>query len=181
MICFTLDILSPCLINVKTGATAETEVITLKNKSVLSGYNKKTGWYINWANFDRDTLIKAIVLKGSSVIQGLIAMKADPVAKAVHILWACASPNNNVWKYGKKEYSGVGGHLFAIAGKYSVSLGYDGFVFGEAMDSEIMNYYIREFGAEPFPFGYPSHPYRIIVPEASMKMIMEEYTYEEIE
>lgn len=179
MICFTIDDITPCLKDVKTGDIVETEVITLKRKSFLSKFNKKTNWYINWSSFDNDTVIKALVIKGTVNIQGMIAMKDEPDSKAVHILWACTSPNNNIWEFGQKDYSGVGGHLFAIAGRYSVELGYDGFVFGEAMDEEIMNYYIHHFQAEIFPYGEPYHPYRIIIPEEPMKAIMEEYDYEE--
>lgn len=179
MICFIIDELSPCLKNTITGDIVETEVITLRRKSFLSKFNKRTNWYTDWATFDEDTVIKAVVIKGTVDIQGLVAMKDDPDSKAVHILWAVTSPNNNVWEFGTKEYSGVGGHLFAIAGKYSVDLGYGGFVYGEAMDQEIMNYYIQHFGAKKFPFGVPKHPYRIIVPEYSMSSIMEEYDYED--
>ncbi len=179
MICFTIDEITPCLKNMSTGDIVETEVITLKRKSFLSKFNKRTNWYINWADFDDDTVIKALVLRGTVDVQGLIAIKDEPSNKAVHILWACTSPNNNIWKFGKKDFSGVGGHLFAIAGRYSVEKGYSGYVYGEAMDKDIMDYYIRNFGAEQFPFGEPPHPYRIIVPESSMQDIMEVYDYDE--
>jgi hypothetical protein len=179
MICFTIDELSPCLKSTITGDFVETEVITIRRKSFLSKFNIRTNWYTDWSAFDKDTVIKAVVIKGTVDIQGLIAMKDDPDSKAVHILWAVTSPNNNVWEFGTKEYSGVGGHLFAIAGKYSVELGYGGFVYGEAMDKEIMNYYIQHFGAEEFPFGVPKHPCRIIITEHTMRSIMEEYDYED--
>ena len=41
-----------------------------------------------------------------------------------------------------------------------------------------MDHYIENYGAEPFPFGVPKHPYRIIVDTEPMKRIREEYTYE---
>ena len=85
-------------------------------------------------------------------IQGLIALEDAPQSRAVHILWAVAVPQNNVYRYGKKLYAGVGGHLFAIAGNRSDKLGYGGLVYGEAMDQEIMDHYIANYGAEFFPF-----------------------------
>ncbi|MBR0407089.1 MAG: hypothetical protein IJI53_03525 [Clostridia bacterium] len=93
-------------------------------------------------------------------------------------MWAVAAPQNNVYRYGKKLYAGVGGHLFAIAGNRSVKLGYEGLVYGEAMDQKIMEHYINNYGAEFFPYGVPKHPYRIVVAPEAMKRITEEYTYE---
>ncbi len=179
MICFCIDELTPCLKRVDTGDIVETEVITLTRKSFLAKFNKRTGWFINWSQFDRDVIVKALVLKGTVDIQGLIAIKDDPDAQAVHILWACTSPNNNIWLNGEKEYTGVGGHLFAIAGRLSVELGYGGFVYGEAMDAEIEQHYIAHYGAQHFNYGDPPHEYRIIISEDSMARIMEEYTYDE--
>lgn len=108
----------------------------------------------------------------------MIAIEPDDDAKAVHILWACVSPENNIWANGRKRYSGVGGHLFAIAGNKSVEYGFGGYIYGEAMDREIMDYYVKEMGAKQFPFGVPPHPYRIIIEEEQMKKIMEAYEYE---
>ena len=179
MICFTIDELTPCLKNVKTGDIVETECITLKRKSFLSKFNKRTGWYVNWAGFEDGVIVKALVIKGTVDIQGLIALEDESESKAVHIKWACTSPNNNVLDYGKKDFIGVGGHLFAIAGKYSMDLGYGGFVYGEALNVDIMNYYIREFGAISFPYGENYHPYKFAVSEQVMKMIVKEYDYAE--
>ena len=78
-----------------------------------------------------------------------------------------------------KKYSGVGGHLFAIAGKKSIEYGFDGFVFAEAMDEKILSHYQEKFQAEKFPFGVPPHPYRFIINQANMKKIIEEYSYED--
>lgn len=181
MICFTVDELTPCLKSVKTGDIVETECITLKRKSFLSKFNKRTGWYVNWDGFDEDVIVRALVIKGTVDIQGLIALKDEPERKAVHILWACTSPSNNVLVYGKKEYIGVGGHLFAIAGKYSVDLGYGGFVYGEALNVDVMNYYISAFGAKEFPYGEPYHQYRIAIYEQVMQRIIKEYDYAEVD
>ncbi|MCR5823540.1 MAG: hypothetical protein K6G60_03820 [Lachnospiraceae bacterium] len=53
------------------------------------------------------------------------------------------------------------------------------FVYGEAMDADIEQHYITQYGAQHFPYGEPPHEYRIIIPEDSMARIMEEYTYDE--
>jgi hypothetical protein len=37
----------------------------------------------------------------------------------------------------------------------------------------------NEFGAEPFPFGTPPHPYRFVIDEDTMVPIMEVYNYDD--
>ncbi|MBR5357214.1 MAG: hypothetical protein IK121_09875, partial [Lachnospiraceae bacterium] len=138
------------------------------------------GWYVNWAGFGKDVIVRALVIKGTVDIQGLIALKDEPERKAVHILWACTSPSNNSWLFGKKDYIGVGGHLFAIAGKYSLDLGYGGFVYGDASNQKIMRYYIENLYAEAFPHGENFHPYRIAIYEGTMQRIIKEYDYDEL-
>ena len=76
-------------------------------------------------------------MKGDDEIQGMIAVQYDDVAMAVHAIWGCTAPHNNVWTNGKQKYSGVGGHLFAIASELSYQHGYDGFVYGEAADRKL--------------------------------------------
>lgn len=176
MIPFTIDEITACLKDVATGDTVETEVVRIKRESFLAKFNERTGWYVDWSKFPKEVEIYALVLKGTMEIQGLIAIESQPDAKAVHIHWACTAPHNNVWENGKKKYSGVGGHLFSIAGNKSTE---DGFVFAEAMNKEILEHYQNYFGAELFPFGEPPHPYRFIINEENMRKIIEEYTYED--
>lgn len=49
MISVIIDELTPCLVNNVTGEIVPTEVVKVGRKSFLSKYNKKTGWYVNWA------------------------------------------------------------------------------------------------------------------------------------
>lgn len=179
MITFKIDELVPCLKEIETGDIVETEVVRLKRKSFLSKFNSKTGWYVNWSEFEPSVEVYALVLKGTFDIQGLIALENHEGDGAIHIAWACTSPDNNIWQYGKQKYKGVGGHLFAIAGHKSIEAGYEGVVYAEAMDEDLLCYYIREFHAEEFPYGYPRHPYRFVMNELAMHDILEVYTYDD--
>ena len=62
----------------------------------------------------------------------MVAIQYDTEARAVHLIWGCTAPHYNIWKYGKQEYRGVGGHLIAIAAELSEKHGYDGFLYGDA-------------------------------------------------
>lgn len=176
MIAFGIDEIVPCLKDTVSGDIYETEVVRVIRKSILSKYNKSTGWYVNWSNFSKDTEVYALVLKGTNDIQGMIAIQYDMEAKAVHLIWGCAAPHNNIWQYGSKKYAGVGGHLLAIASELSVKHGYDGFIYGEAMDKELYDYYCDTFGAAYLPSL--NHPYRFMLSDQATAYLREVYTYE---
>ena len=136
MIIFKLDELVPCLKDMETGDIYDTEVIRIRRKSVLSHYNKRTGWYINWSKFPESTEVYALVLKGTNDIQGMIA----------------------------------------IASELSLKHGYDGFLYAEAMDQELYDYYCSEFQALKLP---PiDNPYRFMMSDEVTARIREVYSYE---
>jgi len=176
MITFYIDELTPCLKEVETGDILDTEVIALKRKSYLSKFNRKTGWYVNWSKMPSDVEIYALVLKGTMDIQGLIALKDDVESNAVYIHWACTAPQNNIWAYGKQKYSGVGGHLLAIASQKSIEWGHEGVFHADAMDSDLLEHYVEQYGAQAFPmFGRPFH---FVMEEGFAQQLREVYTYE---
>ena len=176
MITFRIDEFTPCLKEVEAGEIYDTEVVRLKRKSFLSKFNKKTGWYVNWSKFPEGTEVYALVLKGTMDIQGLVAIQYDETSKAVYILWGCTAPENNIWEFGKKRFAGVGGHLLAIASDLSVKAGFDGYVYAEAMDQELFEYYSSEFGALPLP---PiNNPFRFMLSDSMTEKIREVYDYE---
>ena len=176
MITFTIDEMIPCLKSVETGEIFETEVVRVKRKSVLEKYRKDTGWYVNWSKFPKGVEIYAIVLKGTFDIQGMIAIESDNDAQAIHVVWACTAPQNNIWLYGKKKFAGVGGHLLALASDISIKRGYDGFLWAEAMDEDLFTYYCSNFGALPLP---PlNNPYRFMLSDIATKQLREVYNYE---
>ena len=159
-----------------SGEIYETEVIRIRRKSFLSKFNKRTGWYINWSKFSEDICIYALVIKGTVDIQGLVAISYDEQAKAVHMVWGCVAPQNNIWEYGMQRFSGVGGHLIAIASELSLRHGYEGYVYGEAMDEELYNHYLKQYKALPLP---PiNHPYRFMLSSEETEHIREVYDYE---
>lgn len=131
MITFKIDELPPCLKLVETGEIYDTEIIRIKRKSVLQKFNSGTGWHYNWAKFENDVEVYALVLKGTFDIQGLIAIKDVPKANGVRIEWACTAPENNPREYATPKFEGVGDQLLAFARNKSIELGHDGFIFAE--------------------------------------------------
>ena len=77
MICIDIDELSPCLQDTLTGEYVNTEVIRLKRQSILSRFNSKNGWYVNWRELAENDEIYALVLEGTFSIQSLVAVRPD--------------------------------------------------------------------------------------------------------
>lgn len=175
MINFTVDDIVPCLKEVESGDLYNTEVIRMRRRSVLRRYNARTGWHVNWGDLADQAEVYALVLEGTNDIQGLVAIRYDDDAQAVHVVWACTAPQNNKWRNGRQRSAGVGGHLLAIASELSVRHGYDGYIYAEAVDKDLCQYYINEFDAVHVPLA--GHPYRIIISGAATALLREVYSY----
>lgn len=94
---------------------------------------------------------------------------------AVYLHWACTAPQNNKHDFGKQKYTGVGGHLFAIAADKSIQWGYAGAMHGFAANKELLEHYIKTFNAE---FLGMLHDYQFFVNEIEAKKLLEVYNYE---
>ncbi|MDO4555952.1 MAG: hypothetical protein Q4B70_12505 [Lachnospiraceae bacterium] len=121
-----------------TGDIIETEVVQVTRKSFLKKYNTRTQWYINWANLLDENEVYALVIKGTTDIQGLIALQKNEDYQAVYITWMCSAPQNNKEIVEKSKYLGVGGHLFAIGIDKAMEYGFEGVVTGFAADEELL-------------------------------------------
>lgn len=175
MICITIDELTPCLKDTTTGETIETEVIRIKRKSFLKKFNQKNGWYVNWEDLADKNEIYALVIKGTVDIQGLVAIENNPNYGAVYISWAVASPQNNPELATQKKYSGVGGHLLAIAIDKSEQYGYNGDVTGFCRSEQILQHFVQKHGAIALRM---LHEYQIGIFDEAARSIREEYDYE---
>ena len=92
-------------------------------------------------------------MKENNEIQGLVGVKNDISVKAAYLHWGCTAPHNNKHKFGVQKYSGVGGHLFAIAADRSFLWGHEGFVHGFALNKELLNHYIDFMRTRSIPMS----------------------------
>lgn len=142
-----IDEFVPCLKNNKTGKILDTVVSEITDRNVLKAYNEKNGWYINWGEVPKDCMIRALRIKGDDEIQGLVAFKPMPDNLTVKVHWAVANPKSNGSLSESPEYSGIGGHLFAIMVAESKKRGFEGFVEGQAANIRLLQHYKETFGA----------------------------------
>ncbi len=175
MINVWIDEFTPCLKDAMTGDIVETEVVQITRKSYLAKYNKRTQWYVNWTDLLTDHEIYALVLKGTTDIQGLVALQKNTDYQAVYVAWMCTAPQNNKLIIDQPKYLGVGGHLFAICIDKAIEYGFDGVITGFAANAELLQHYCDVFGAVPLKI---LHPYHFMIEENEAKRIKEAYTYE---
>ena len=165
-----IDKLTPCLVEVKTGKVLQT-IFCLASEDDIFGLTKK-GWLFDWSSEElKKSNIYKLLVKGDNTIQGLVS--AEVVRGAVYVHLVESAPHNRGID---KRYDGVGGHLFAIAMKLSLVNGFDGYIFFEAKNMELVEHYTKMLGASILPTRF--HEYRMEVLEEQAHKIIDEYTLE---
>lgn len=87
----------------------------------------------------------------------------------------CTAPSNNKALCDNPKYSGVGGHLFAIAADKSMEYGFEGVVVGYAANAELVDHYCKVFKAEHIAM---LHPFQIAIYEEESAELRGVYDYE---
>ena len=106
MITVWIDEFTPCLKDALTGDIIETEVVQITRKSYLSKYNRRTQWYVNWAELLAEHEVYALVIKGTTDVQGLVALQKNDDYQAVYVAWMCVAPQNNKEIVDQPKYIG---------------------------------------------------------------------------
>lgn len=139
-----VDELTPCLRRLKDNKIVDTEVFEIKPTK-----KEFSNWEFDWTvPVKQGYSVYAIKAKGDERIQGLVAMKSDKRNLAYDVLIAESAPFNNPHHktFIKKEYEGIGAHLFAEAVKRSFADGFGGAVFFVAK-TNLIEHYEKELGA----------------------------------
>lgn len=165
-----IDQFTPCLLDAKTGKLVDTAFTPAAGAEL----RKVKGWGFDWTDkaLDQDEIYK-LTLAGSDEIQGLVALRKMDRDRAFYVHIAESAPHN---LGPEKRFSGVGGHLFAIAAHKSMEAGYGGYFFMDAKNLELVKHYQKTLGA--MWLGIP-HEYRMIVDEEAAARLLEIYTFEE--
>lgn len=133
-----IDTITDCLIDTETGLEVSTMYERVRELSATS----YKGWKFDWSIPVRNGYdIYELFVKGIPDVQGRIAVRKEHGYMDVDIV---ETAPHNFGHAGK--YSGVGGHLFAIACKLSFEAGFDGYVAFTAK-SDLIKHYQKELGA----------------------------------
>ena len=77
----------------------------------------------------------------------------------------------------QKRIDGPHSAKYSIASELSVKKGYDGFIYGEAIDEALYHYYLEHFGAYPLP-AINNNPFRFMLSDEVTSKLREVYNYE---
>lgn len=139
-----IDELTPCLRRLRDNQIVDTGVFKISPTK-----EEFTDWEFDWTVPEKNGYsVYEIKAEGDYRTQGMVALKKDKSNYAIHVDIVEAAPFNSPHNknFVKKEYSGVGGHLFAEAVKQSYEAGFDGAVFFTAK-TDLIEYYQKELGA----------------------------------
>lgn len=147
-----IDSLTNCLVLNKTGEEFDTEYKELrKTIGPKEAKDLQTrGWLFDWSlPYKKPGMqVYGLYIAGSDELQGLIALQHDRANFYTHVEIMESAPQNRV----EKKYSGVGGHLFALACKLSFDAGNDGYIEFLAK-TNLVKYYHDMFGAKSIGLG----------------------------
>lgn len=170
-----IDEIVPCLKDTVTGELKETVVFKIESRKYLNQFQERNGWHINWNRIPKEVEVYALALKDTNEIQGIIGVRNDKDSNAAYLHWACTAPHNNKYDFGTQKYTGVGGHLFAIAADKSIEWGYAGAMHGFAANQKLLEHYIDMFHAEYLGM---LHQYQFFIDEVQAQNLLEVYHYE---
>ena len=138
-----VDELTPCLKRLSTGAIVQTRVEQINPKK-----HDLDGFHFDWVKPLKDGHgIHALYAEGDARIQGLLASARPGTDGGVWIeLVESANFNSGFYNQAEREYSGVGGHLFAEAIRQARRSDANGYVYFQAK-SQLISYYEKAFGA----------------------------------
>ena len=165
-----IDKMTPCLIEISSGKILQTTFAVAKADELRN--LQAHGWNFDWSDGELAYCnIYKLQIEDDKEIQGLVA--AEVVRGAVYVHLAESAPHNLV---PNKKYEGVGGLLFAIAIKLSLSMGFGGYAYFEAKNQQLADHYTNSFGARLLRTRI--HEYRMEIDEEMAQVLIEKYTLE---
>lgn len=141
-----IDSLTNCLIETKTGKEFDTTFSEIRRTITKKQANEliKNGWCFDWnVPHKEGKQVYGLYVDGSDEVQGLIALEHHRDDFYTYVSLVESSPKNRI----DKVYSGVGGHLFAIACKLSFDVGNDGYVMF-VPKTKLIDHYRKTLNAE---------------------------------
>lgn len=138
-------------------------------------------WQTNWTTKYAQSLPNKVALRrvDDHELLGLMSYSVDEIALAVEIIYVenARHSNSNLLRSGKrpKKYIGIAKALFAYAADISKANGFDGVLFFKAKTSELVEYYIQEFGAR-HTGSYD--PFRLVIWEDAAERLIQSFERE---
>lgn len=137
----------------------------------------QTSWDSTYAR----TLPNKVALhrKDTDELLGLMSYELDERGLAVEILYMESARHSNAnlvhAEGGHKKYLGIAKAMFAYAVQISLDAGFDGVLVFKAKTSELLDYYMKEYGARQVG-SYD--PFRLVIWEDAAEQLIAEFRKE---
>ena len=152
------------------------EVPTYVSPATADDLQATTKWQTKWTSKAAQDMPNKVALRRTDTneLLGLMAYAVDDAILAVEIIYVESADHSNANLLhkigGEKKYIGIARALFAYAVSISMENGYDGVLAFKAKTSELVEYYIREFGASRVG-SYD--PFRLVIWEDAARELID--------
>ena len=138
-------------------------------------------WQTSWNSTYAQTLPNKVALhrKDNDELLGLMSYELDDRGLAVEILYMESARHSNAnlvhAEGGHKKYLGTAKAMFAYAVQISLDAGFDGVLVFKAKTSDLLDYYMKEYGARQVG-SYD--PFRLVIWEDAAERLIAEFRKE---
>lgn len=138
-------------------------------------------WQTSWNSTYAQTLPNKVALhrKDNDELLGLMSYELDDRGLAVEILYMESARHSNAnlvhAEGGHKKYLGIAKAMFAYAVQISLDAGFDGVLVFKAKTSDLLDYYMKEYGAQQVG-SYD--PFRLVIWEDAAERLIAEFRKE---
>ena len=132
-------------------------------------------WQTSWNSTYAQTLPNKVALhrKDNDELLGLMSYELDDRGLAVEILYMESARHSNAnlvhAEGGHKKYLGIAKAMFAYAVQISLNAGFDGVLVFKAKTSDLLDYYMKEYGARQVG-SYD--PFRLVIWEDAAERLI---------
>lgn len=160
------------------GATSGEEIPAVVDPATEQDLVATRNWQTRWETPFAAKLPNKVALRrtDNGELLGLMSYELDKKSLAVEVIYMESASHSNAnllhIQGGHKRYYGIAKALFAYAVQASLNAGFDGVLVFKAKTSELLDYYMREFGARR---AAAYDPFRMIIWEDAAERIIEEF------
>ena len=163
------------VLDAKTGCKVPAYVSPASEEDFAQTYD----WQTDWTSRDAVAMPNKVALRRSDdeELLGLMSYAVHQAALMVEIVYieSAGHSNANMVEKDYKKYIGIAKALFAYAADVSIIAGCDGVLVFKAKTSELVDYYIQEFGAR---HAGAYDPFRLILWEDAAERLLAAYEKE---
>ena len=159
-------------------AFRDEKIPSIVTKATQEDLALTAGWQTSWLSPEAIAMPNKVALhrKNTNELLGLMSYVVNDRSLAVEIVYieSAGHSNSNLLRVSNspKKYIGIAKALFAYAVEISMTAGFDGVIVFKAKTTELVEYYMQEFGAK---HAGSYDPFRLILWEDAATRILADY------